>query len=69
MIGGIYLIHSDGRLVAMSKEGYNSEDLLQGLLAQYPNTAGVNGGRFALLAASMLVGSGILSAAILRWRP
>jgi hypothetical protein len=37
MSGGIYLIHNDGRLVEMSKEGYNSEDLLQGLLAQYPN--------------------------------
>jgi hypothetical protein len=37
MSGGIYLIHSDGRLVEMSNEGYNSEGLLQGLLAQYPN--------------------------------
>jgi hypothetical protein len=35
--GGIYLIHSDGRLVEMSQQDYDSEDLLQGLLAQYPN--------------------------------
>jgi hypothetical protein len=33
MSGGIYLIHSDGRLVEISEQGYNSEDLLQGFLA------------------------------------
>ena len=35
MNGGIYLIHDDGRLLKMNEEGYDSEDLLQGLLAQY----------------------------------
>jgi hypothetical protein len=37
MSGGIYLIHSDGQLVEMNQQDYDSEDLLQGLLAQYPN--------------------------------
>lgn len=37
MSGGIYLIHDDGRLVEMNEEGYNSEDLLQRLLAQHPD--------------------------------
>jgi hypothetical protein len=40
-----------------------------GALRGGPNSAGVAGGRLALLAASMLVGSGILSVAILRRRP
>ena len=35
MNGGIYLIHDDGQLVKMNEQGYNSEDLLQGLLAQH----------------------------------
>jgi len=35
--GGIYLIHNDGRLIEMSQQDYDSEDLLQGLLAQHPN--------------------------------
>jgi hypothetical protein len=37
MSGGIYLIQNDGQLVEMSEEAYGSEDLLQGLLARYPN--------------------------------
>jgi len=37
MGGGIYLIQDDGRLVEMNEENYESEDLLQGLLAQHPN--------------------------------
>jgi hypothetical protein len=37
MNGGIYLIHDDGWLVEMNEEHYDSEDLLQGLLARYPN--------------------------------
>ncbi len=35
--GGMFLIDNDGRLVEMNEEAYDSEDLLQGLLAQYPN--------------------------------
>jgi hypothetical protein len=35
--GGIYLIQNDGQLVEMTEKTYDSEDLLQGLLAQYPN--------------------------------
>jgi hypothetical protein len=35
--GGIYLIQDDGGLVGMSEQDYASEDLLQGLLAKYPN--------------------------------
>src|SRR5262245_33883183 len=37
MAGGIYLIKSDGSLVEMAEEPYQTEDLLQRLLAQYPN--------------------------------
>lgn len=37
MSGGIYLIQDDGGLVEMSEQDYASEDLLQGLLAKYPN--------------------------------
>jgi hypothetical protein len=37
MPGGIYLIQGDGSLVTMDQTAYDSEDLLQGLLAQYPN--------------------------------
>jgi hypothetical protein len=37
MSGGMFLIDNDGRLVEMNEEAYDSEDLLQGLLAQYPN--------------------------------
>lgn len=37
MGGGIYLIQDDGQLVEMNEESYESEDLLQGLLAQHPN--------------------------------
>jgi hypothetical protein len=37
MSGGIYLIQDDGGLVEMTEQGYASEDLLQSLLAGYPN--------------------------------
>jgi hypothetical protein len=37
MSGGMFLIDNDGRLVEMNEEAYDSEDLLQELLAQYPN--------------------------------
>src|SRR5215216_233948 len=37
MSGGIFLIDNDGRLIEMNEEAYDSEDLLQGLLAQHPN--------------------------------
>jgi hypothetical protein len=34
---GIFLIHPDGRLVELSERPYDSEDLLQQLLARYPD--------------------------------
>lgn len=37
MSGGIYLIQDDGRLVEMLEQPYDSEALLQELLAKYPN--------------------------------
>src|SRR5215510_8587676 len=37
MSGGMYLIQDDGHLVEMTERAYDSEDLLQGLLATYPN--------------------------------
>jgi hypothetical protein len=37
MSGGIYLIQNDGQLVEMREQQYDSEDLLQKLLADYPN--------------------------------
>src|SRR6266545_347777 len=37
MSGGMYLIQDDGRLVEMTERTYDSEDLLQSLLATYPN--------------------------------
>ena len=37
MRGGVYLIQEDGGLVEMTERAYDSEDLLQELLAQYPN--------------------------------
>jgi len=37
MPGGIYLIQGDDSLVEMEEKAYDSEDLLQGLLAEYPN--------------------------------
>ncbi len=36
MNGGIYLIQEDGELVEMTELAYDSEDLLQSLLAKYP---------------------------------
>lgn len=37
MNGGIYLIQDNGQLVEMKEQAYPSEDLLQTLLAKYPN--------------------------------
>src|ERR671916_953213 len=37
MPGGVYLIQGGGELVEMSEQSYDSENLLQGLLAEYPN--------------------------------
>ena len=37
MATGIYLIKENGDLVEMSEHRYDSEDLLQTLLAKYPN--------------------------------
>ena len=37
MKGGIFLIQDDGQLIEMSEQKYDSEDLLQELLAKYPN--------------------------------
>jgi hypothetical protein len=37
MTGGIYLIQPDGQLVEMSEQPYDSEALLQKLLADYPH--------------------------------
>ncbi len=34
---GIYLIRDGKQLIEMSEQNYESEDLLQGLIAQYPN--------------------------------
>lgn len=36
MAGGIFLIQGDGELIEMSEQRYDSEGLLQGLLARYP---------------------------------
>ena len=37
MSGGIYLMRDDGELVEMTEQPYGTEDLLQKLLADYPN--------------------------------
>ena len=37
MSGGIYPIQDDDKLVEMNERGYDTEDLLQELLAKYPN--------------------------------
>ncbi len=37
MAGGVYLIQGDGQLVEMTEQPYDSEDLLQATLAEYPN--------------------------------
>ncbi|MFN8497526.1 MAG: hypothetical protein U0641_06695 [Anaerolineae bacterium] len=36
MSAGVYVLHSDGKLVEMREQQYDSEDLLQKLLADYP---------------------------------
>ncbi len=47
MGGGIYLIQSDGALVELREEPYESEDLLQRLLAPVMNAPGSNGSPFS----------------------
>jgi len=37
MSSGVFVIRRDGSLVEMQQSDYDSEDILQGLLAQYPN--------------------------------
>jgi hypothetical protein len=37
MSGAIFLIQDNGELMEMNEDGYNSEDVLQTLLAKYPN--------------------------------
>jgi hypothetical protein len=37
MTGDIYLIRNNGELVEINERGYDTEDLLQELLAKYPN--------------------------------
>ncbi len=37
MAGGVYLSPGDGQLVEMTKQPYDSEDLLQRMLAEDPN--------------------------------
>ncbi len=37
MPGSIFLVHDDGKLVEMKETPYDSEGLLQGLLADYSN--------------------------------
>jgi hypothetical protein len=37
MSGAIFLIQNDGQLMEMNEQGYDSEDILQTLLAKYPN--------------------------------
>lgn len=44
MSDGIFLVQNDGQLVEMTEQPYDSEDVLQGLLAKYPNL--LAGGQF-----------------------
>ncbi len=37
MSGGIFVIQDDGQFVELAEQGYDSEDLLQSLLENYPN--------------------------------
>jgi hypothetical protein len=34
---GVFVIQSDGRLVELSESAYDSEAVLQGLIARYPS--------------------------------
>jgi hypothetical protein len=40
MNGGIFLIQKDGELVEMTEQPYDTEDVLQQLLANYPASIG-----------------------------
>lgn len=37
MAGGVYVLQENGEFVEMAERAYDSEALLQGLLAKYPN--------------------------------
>ena len=37
MAGGIYLVQGDNSLVELGEQGYVTESILQGFLADYPN--------------------------------
>ena len=37
MTGGMYLLQGDDNLIAMTEAPYDSEDVLQSLLAKYPD--------------------------------
>jgi hypothetical protein len=37
MVGGVFVIQADDSLVELAEAGYGTEDVLQGLLAKYPN--------------------------------
>ena len=37
MSGGIYLLQKDGHMIEMREKDYDSEEILQRLLADYPN--------------------------------
>ena len=37
MAGGIYVLQENGDLIELQEQQYDSEDLLQGLLAHYPS--------------------------------
>ena len=37
MNGGLFLERDDGKLLEMTESPYDSEDILQALLAKYPN--------------------------------
>ena len=36
MAGGVYLVRDEGELVKMTERPYDSEDVLQELIARYP---------------------------------
>lgn len=38
MAGGVFVIQADESLVELAAAGYDTEDVLQGLLAKYPSS-------------------------------
>jgi hypothetical protein len=55
MAGGIFLIQGSGELVEMAEQPYESEDLLQRLLAQYPSVLAGDQGNGAVRRRWLLV--------------